>query len=123
MLFVYVLAQHVDACNPHLQFVIATGNTSGRSRPGVWGSVKKGRAPKSLNCLNTQGCLRQLLDITQKWLLLIGQESGYFCCRTMRSFKESPQFINAVLYIINSENVWSVFQKQISFLTSCTSYT
>ena len=27
----------------------------------------------------SQGFLRQLLGITQKWLSIVGQENGYFC--------------------------------------------
>jgi len=44
-------------------------------------AVKRG-ALKSLNCLNTQGCLRQLSDITQKWLPLWAKKVVIFVGRT-----------------------------------------
>jgi len=43
-------------------------------------------------CLNTPASLRQSLGITQKWLPSVGQENGYFVDRTMRFFRESPDF-------------------------------
>jgi len=49
----------------------------------VFGGKSNKGAPKSLNCINTQGCRLQLLGITQKWLPLVGQESGFFVGRTM----------------------------------------
>jgi len=44
----------------------------------------------------------QWLGLTQKWLRFIGQESGYFCGWTTRSFRKSPKFKNS--YIVNLQN-------------------
>jgi len=51
---------------------------SGGSRPDIWEGQANRGAPKSLNCLNTQGYRLQLSGITQKWLPLVGQDSVFF---------------------------------------------
>jgi len=62
---------------------------SGGSRPGVWGgAVKLGDAKNVLTCLNTKGCLRQSLCVTQKRLSFVGQKVVIFDGRTMLFFKE-----------------------------------
>ena len=63
---------------------------SGRSRPGVWGgwAVKLGGGKNVFTCLNTKGCLRQSLCVTQKRLSFVGQKVAIFVCRTMLFFRE-----------------------------------
>jgi len=65
------------------------------SKPGV--CQVRGRQ-KVFVCLNTQGCLRQSLGITRKWLPVIGQESSIFVGRTMRSFRKRTQFVSALYH-------------------------
>jgi len=65
---------------------------SGGSRPGVWGEVKFGGAKNVFTCLNTKGCLRQSLCVTQKRLSFVGQKMAVFVGRTMLFFREQPQF-------------------------------
>jgi len=54
------------------------------------------RPKRKLSCSNTWGSLWQSLDITQKWLLFVGQNVGYiFVGWTTRSHRKSPQFKSA----------------------------
>ena len=64
-----------------------------------------GGAKKVFTCLNTKVCLRQLLDVTLKWLPFVGQKVAVFVGRTMRFFREKNSL--KALYIINSEKVWN----------------
>jgi len=61
---------------------------NGGSRPGVWGGSQIGGEPKCLHLLNTKGCLRQSLCVTQKRLSFVGQKVAVFVGRTMLFFKE-----------------------------------
>jgi len=53
-------------------------------------------APKCLHLLNTKGCLRQSLCVTQKRLSFVGKKVAVFVGRTMLFFKEWPQFESAL---------------------------
>jgi len=56
------------------------------------GEVKLVGAKKVFTCLNTKVCLRQSLGVTQTWLPFESQKVAIFVGRTMRFFREKPQF-------------------------------
>jgi len=60
---------------------------SGGSRPGIWGRSQIGGRGKVFTCLNTKGCLRQPLSVTQKWLPFVGQKVAVFVGRTRQFFR------------------------------------
>jgi len=71
------------------------------------GAVKLGGAKNVFTCLNTKGCLRQSLCVTQKRLSFIGQKVAIFVGRTMLLYFSGNNHSLKALYIINSENVWN----------------
>jgi len=54
----------------------------------AFGGQSNWAAPKCLHLLNTKGCLRKSLCVTQKRLSFVGQKVAVFVGRTMLFFKE-----------------------------------
>jgi len=72
--------------------------SSGGSRPGVWGGSHTGGAPKRFHLFKYPRLSRQPFGMTQKWLLLVGQERDTFIGWATPSFRESLQLKSALYH-------------------------
>ena len=87
------------------------------SRPGVWGEHSNRERQKVFICINTKGCLRQSLGVTQMWLPFVGQKSGYLCCSNYAIFQGITTVWKRFVSLI--QKMFEMGPKQwVSFFTS-----